>query len=116
MVRDLQRRLTRYGAADFTLEKIALTGEQVERLGLPPMPAKTSDPRYERFAASYGDECVELDALPPDELERIVRAAIEGLIDNEAWEAEKQQEAEDREKIQVRIDRLAEYLDELDED
>ena len=54
MVRDLDERLTRYGAGDFELEKIALTIDQVQTLGLPPMPAKTSDPRYERFAASYG--------------------------------------------------------------
>ncbi|GAJ11175.1 unnamed protein product, partial [marine sediment metagenome] len=73
MVRDLQTRLQRYGAVNFEIEKIALTHEQVATLGLPPMPAKTSDPRYDRFAASYGDNAVELDALPPDEFERIVR-------------------------------------------
>ena len=52
MVRDLEDRLTRYGAADFELTKIALTRDQVTTLGLPPMPAKKSDPRYERFAAA----------------------------------------------------------------
>jgi len=77
MVRDLEDRLRRYGAADFELEKIALTSDQVSSLGLPPMPAKKSDPRYQRFATSYGDQVVELDALPPEELERIVSAAIE---------------------------------------
>jgi len=39
------------------------------------MPAKKSDPRYDKFAASYGDEAVELDALP--ELERVITTAIE---------------------------------------
>jgi len=38
MVRDLQERLTQYGATDFEIEKIALTHEQVAKLGLPPMP------------------------------------------------------------------------------
>ena len=116
MVRDLEERLTRYGAGDFELEKIALTVDQVQTLGLPPMPAKTSDPRYERFAASYGSEAVELDALPPDELERIVREAIEGLIDQEAWDSRKKEIETEREKIQERIDKLTDYLDELDED
>ncbi|MBA7519767.1 hypothetical protein ES705_11861 [subsurface metagenome] len=116
MVRDLDERLTRYGAGDFELEKIALTRDQVETLGLPPMPAKTSDPRYDRFAASYGEECVELDALPPDELDRIVRDAIKGLIDQEAWDAQKEKIEKEREKVEERIDKLTDYLDELDED
>lgn len=111
MVRDLQTRLQRYGAEDFEIEKIALTHEQVANLGLPPMPAKTSDPRYDRFAASYGDNAVELDALPPDELERIVRDAITSLIDSTTWNAELKQADEEREGIQHQIDELLENLE-----
>ncbi|MBA7615163.1 hypothetical protein ES703_22440 [subsurface metagenome] len=116
MVRDLEERLTRYGAADFELEKIALTQDQVSDLGLPPMPAKTSDPRYDRFAASYGEEAVELDALPPDELESIVKNAIQSLIDQEAWDATEKEIEEERQTIQDRFDKLTDYLDELDEE
>ncbi len=111
MVRDLEDRLTRYGAADFELEKIALTSDQVSTLGLPPMPAKKSDPRYERFAASYGDEVVELDALPPDELDRIITAAIEHLIDQPAWNAEIEKARQEREEAQRRIDELLDQLE-----
>ncbi|MBA7551162.1 hypothetical protein ES705_43698 [subsurface metagenome] len=111
MVRDLQTRLQRYGAQDFEIEKIALTHEQVSDFGLPPMPAKTSDPRYDRFAASYGDNAVELDALPPDEFERIVRDAITSLIDTTAWNAELKRAAQEREGIQRQIDELLENLE-----
>ncbi|MBA7669103.1 hypothetical protein ES703_77231 [subsurface metagenome] len=111
MVRDLQTRLHRYGAEDFEIEKIALTHHQVSSLGLPPMPAKTSDPRYDRFAASYGDNAVELDALPPDELERIVRDAITSLIDQTAWNAEIAKAKHEREDIQRQIDELLENLE-----
>jgi hypothetical protein len=111
MVRDLKDRLTRYGAADFELEKIALTSDQVSTLGLPPMPAKKSDPRYERFAASYGDQVVELDAIPPDELERIVSAAIESLIDQAAWNAEIEKARQEREEAQRRIEELLDQLE-----
>ena len=111
MVRDLETRLTRYGAEDFQVNKIALTQEQVQTLGLPPMPAKTSDPRYDRFAASYGEQAVELDALPPDELERIVRDAIQSLIDITAWNAEIEKSNEQREEIRRRIDELLENLE-----
>lgn len=111
MVRDLEDRLTRYGAADFELEKIALTSDQVSTLGLPPMPAKKSDPRYERFAQSYGDQVVELDALPPDELERIVSAALEQLIDQDAWQAEEAKAEQEKEEAQRRIDDMLDQLE-----
>ncbi|MBA7518271.1 hypothetical protein ES705_10340 [subsurface metagenome] len=110
MVRDLEDRLTRYGATDIELEKIALTSDQVSTLGLPPMPAKKSDPRYNRFAQSFGDQVVELDALPPDELERIVSTAIEKLIVQDAWNAEIEKAKQEREEVQKRIDELLDQL------
>ena len=111
MVRDLEDRLTRYGRLiQFELTKIALTSDQVSTLGLPPMPAKKSDPRYNRFAQSFGDQVVELDALPPDELERIVSTAIQELIDQDAWNAEiekaKQEQEEARRRIEEMLDQL----------
>jgi len=111
MVRDLEDRLTRYGASDFEVEKIALTSDQVRALGLPPMPAKKSDPRYERFAAIYGDQAVELDALPPDDLERIVSTGIEDLIDQGAWEAEEAKAEQEREEVQRRIEELLDQIE-----
>ncbi|MBA7532115.1 hypothetical protein ES705_24341 [subsurface metagenome] len=111
MVRDLEDRLTRYGAADFEVKKIALTSDQVSTLALPPMPAKTSDPRYERFAASYGEEVVELDAIPPDELDRIVTAAITSLIDQDAWNAEIAKARQEKEEAQRRIQELLDQIE-----
>ncbi len=111
MVRDLEDRLTRYGASDIELTKIALTSDQVKTLGLPPMPAKKSDPRYDRFAASYGDQVVELDAIPPDELERIVSTAIEELIDQHAWNAEIEKAKQEREEAQRRIEKMLDQLE-----
>ncbi len=112
MVRDLEDRLTRYGSLiQLELEKIALTSAQVSTLGLPPMPAKKSDPRYDRFAASYGDQVVELDALPPDELERIVSTAIEDLIDQGPWNAEIEKAKQEKEEVQKRIDELLGQLE-----
>lgn len=111
MVRDLEDRLTRYGAAGIELTKIALTSDQVSTLGLPPMPAKKSDPRYVRFAQSFGDQVVELDALPPDELERIVSTAIEELINQDAWNAEVEKAKQEKEEAQRRIDELLDQLE-----
>ncbi|GAH51702.1 unnamed protein product, partial [marine sediment metagenome] len=80
-------------------------------LGLPPMPAKTSDPRFWAFAQSHGENAVELDAIPPDEFERIVRDAIRSLIDPTTWDAELNQANQEREAIQTQIDELIDKLD-----
>ncbi len=112
MVRDLEDRLTRYGRLiQFELTKIALTSDQVSTLGLPPMPAKKSDPRYNRFAQSFGDQVVELDALPPDELERIVSTAIEELIDRDPWNAEIEKAKQEKEEAQRRIKEMLDQLE-----
>ena len=111
MVRDLEDRLTKYGASNFQLEKIALTSDQVTRLALPPMPAKKSDPRYNSFEATFGNDVVELDALPPDELDSIVTTAIEDLIDRHTWNAQIQKAREEREEAQRRIQEMLDQLD-----
>ncbi|GAI67078.1 unnamed protein product, partial [marine sediment metagenome] len=54
---------------------------------------------------------VELDALPPDELERIVTTAITSLIDNDAWNAEIEKARQEREEVQRRIDELLDQLE-----
>ena len=61
---------------------------------------------------SYGDEVVELDALPPDELERIITTAIEGLIDPTTWNAELEKAKQEREEAQRRIEELLDKLEE----
>ena len=75
------------------------------------MPAKKSDPRYQRFAQSFGDQVVELDALPPDELERIVSTAIEELIDRDAWNAEAEKAKQEREEARGRIEEMLDQLE-----
>ena len=47
---------------------------------LPSNPVKTRD------IAKYGDDCWELDALPPDDLKMRVRSTINSYIDEFFWE------------------------------
>ena len=82
--------------ADVTVERVALDPWQIERFNLPTRPGKASDSRHSRFAAAYGDACVELDALPPDILEDYVREAIRSEIDPYVWR--KTQEVEELER------------------
>ena len=64
----------------------ALEPEQIRRYGLPTRPNKKSDTRRRAFAAQYGDESVELDALPPGVLEGLVRDCLTENIDPAIWE------------------------------
>ncbi|MBA7538995.1 hypothetical protein ES705_31273 [subsurface metagenome] len=70
------------------------------------MPAKTSDPRYERFAASYGNEVTELDALPPDVLESVIAQAIEADIDWDKWNKTLAETESEREEVKEKLSRL----------
>jgi len=110
MPRDVKERLEKYGAGQFTLKKLALTQEQVRDYRLPPMPAKKSNPRFKSFAQSYEDRAVELDALPPEQLGKIIVQEIENHIDAEAWNKGVEKIKKEKKKVRELIQRLAEKL------
>jgi hypothetical protein len=69
--------------------KVALTEDQVSDYELPPMmKAKRSSTNYRRFSAKYGDDVFELEALEPNDLQDILRAAIDSVIDVDAFNHE----------------------------
>jgi hypothetical protein len=84
MTRDLRARLSLY-ARQGDVRRVALNLNEVEAFQSPPNPAKESDKRYEAYRREYGDKCWELDALPPEELARATRKAIEEHIDWRRW-------------------------------
>ena len=65
--------------------------DQIHDQKPPPNPAKESDSRFEDYAAKYGDESWELDALSPAYLRKLVARHIARYIDKKAW-AERQKE------------------------
>jgi hypothetical protein len=80
-------------------KRIALTPEQIEEYELPSDPGKQSDPNYKRFVAEYGDNVVELDALPPDVLRNIVEGCIQRHIDRELLEQMRKTELMERARL-----------------
>lgn len=83
-----ERSLREYApTAELHFQLLALTADQVEEYQLPTRPDK------------QGGRAVELDALPPAELQRLVRVAIEPLIDPGAWAVHEEDEAADRERL-----------------
>lgn len=66
------------------LEKVALKKDDIKKHGLPPIPAKRTDPRYKKFVKKHGNRAVELDALPPKILLKKIGDAILRFTDLEA--------------------------------
>lgn len=78
--------------APVQVQRVALSPKQIIVYNLPTRPGKESDSRHARFADTYGDACVELDALPPDVLATMVRQCITAMIEPHAWDAAAQLE------------------------
>lgn len=110
MSRDVFDRLTRYGGS-FIYRRIALNYEQVLSYNLAPNPTKLADPRAKGYISQYGDECWELDAIPPDELNRLVDEAIQGEIQWDRWHAEEERITEDREVLEEPLRNAREALE-----
>lgn len=85
--------------AEVTVERLALNPDLIAAYQLPTRPGKWTDSRHARFAAAYGDACVELDALPPDVLTTLVEQCIVTGIDREAWMRVRAVEAMERETL-----------------
>jgi rubrerythrin len=95
-----------------TVERVALTYEQIKQRGLPERPPKKSDARTPWFEEMFDCGCVELDALPPADLIAIVRQAVrEAIADPDAWDASGEREAEERERLRAFVEENQAYLD-----
>lgn len=100
MTRDLTDRLLMFGYnAVFDLHRIALNMDQIQERKPPPNPAKVTDSRFKDYAARFGEESWELDALPPQFLVDLVVENIKRHIDIDVW----QEDADRIEDIQERI-------------
>lgn len=107
MTRDLDERFDMFIRADvplgdedmFTLERIALSMDQIKEKRPPPNPAKTTDARFGSYIKKYGRSSWELDALEPAYLNNLVEARILGFIDDDKWDERKARITEVRERL-----------------
>jgi len=99
MVRDVRERLEMFGVHSLEVRKIALTMDQIREHDPPPNPAKVSDPRAEAYIAEHGESSWEVDALPPDVLQALIREAFEEVVDRELMDAIIAEE--DRDKVEL---------------
>lgn len=80
--------------------RIALSQDQVIDMDLPPAMGKASDSRAGAFIDKYGELVqVELDAIPPDELERLYANQIDVYWDKDAHDEVMALEVEERDSL-----------------
>ena len=106
MVRDIRDRLKEFGVERLDVQKLALTMDQIRQYNPPPNPAKTSDSRYEAYAREHGASSWEVDALPPDVLQQIIRTAFNDIVDRRRWDAVLRRERNDKERLRKAAESL----------
>jgi len=89
-----------------TVQRCALTIEQVRKYNLPPNPTKKADSRARRYISMFGDQCWELDALEPTELQRIIRESIQTWIDADKWNATIQKIEKEKEELKSKFEKV----------
>jgi len=77
------------GVSDVVGIKVAINAEHVKKYKLPRgLKAKKGSANYKKFVREYGEYVWELEALEPEDLQTIVRDAINKVIDAEAFNHE----------------------------
>ena len=90
---------------DVVFVRLAVTREQVDAMQLPTAPPKATDRR------AFSGDTVQAEAIPPDELARIVRRAIVDRRDPEAVAGITYLEEQDRESVVSAAEKLARGLE-----
>lgn len=88
--------------AEISFARIAVTPDQIRGWDLPTRPTKVSDSR----ARGFGNISVELDAIEPDRLRKLVQTAIEAHLPAQQFEILKITEASERTLIQQLVSGL----------
>ncbi len=105
MVRDIEDRLTMFGAP-VRVFKVALTMDQILEHDPPPNPAKLTDPRAAKYIEKFGDESWEVDALPPDVLAEIIREYLDRIVNKKKMQAVLKQEEQDKKRLLEAVSEL----------
>lgn len=104
--RDLKAKLSRYCNRSFDWERLAVNTEDFEPFNLIPLKPKKSDRRYKAFVREHGRQCAELDAIPPTELRRRVKEAINRHVPQAEWERLQEVERLEKESFNKVLNKL----------
>lgn len=90
----------------YEVHRLALNWDQIEQYKPPPNPAKMTDSRFEGYAAKYGDQSWELDALEPKVITDLIRENIRSHIDPDLWDTKLAQLKAEKETLTKIIEGL----------
>jgi hypothetical protein len=101
----IERELREYAPdAEIHFERLAVTDKQMRDWNLPTRPTKTTDTR----AAAYGDrDSVELDAIPPNQLRKLVEDAINRHMSKKLYAKLMKAEQAERDEIRELVDQIS---------
>lgn len=114
MTRDIEERLSLFAEGPVEVRRIALNMPQIEELNPPPNYAKVTDSRFESYRELYGEESWELDAVEPEELIKLIKAAIREELDGELFDERVRAEADARAEFDDIADRWDDVMDYLE--
>jgi hypothetical protein len=95
--RNLRVKLSDLSGVEFEWVRLGVNKEDFRQHDLIPLPPKKSDKRYLKFRDEHGEDCAEVDALPPEVIRARVREFIEGHIPQDEWNRLKNVEAIEKE-------------------
>lgn len=119
MTRDVGERLSLFAETEVEIRRIALNMDQIERYSPPPNPAKMTDSRFAGYAAEFGNESWELDALRPEQLVDLISEEIESVLDRETYQERRNEEAELRsefDKIADNYESVRKFLGSIEDE
>lgn len=97
--RNVEERLRDNFGARFTFKRYAITLDQIEEYDIPPAPAKETDSRTRGMEERLGEAMqVELDAIDPPDLQRIIGESIDVFFDKSIYETKRKEAIKSRRK------------------
>lgn len=89
---------------EIELRRVALNMDQIDRYSPPPFPAKMTSSRYSGYVDEHGTtDAWELDALRPEQLDRLIRDRVNDLFDASIHEANSEMIEERREEMRAKM-------------
>ncbi len=85
----------------------------MQQYSLSPNPTKTADPRAEGYVSQFGNQCWELDAIEPNELQRLVEQAILKHINVETWNKTIEKGKQERQELEKIFSGIGKKLQEM---
>lgn len=113
ITRDITARLELFVGREVEVVRMALNMDQIDLYNPPPNPAKTTDSRYAAYAAEYGDDSYELDALEPEVMLALIEEQVLQYRDVGLYQARERREAKERALLRATSDNWDDVVEHL---